>query len=934
MRPLTLTLSAFGPYADAQTIELSQLGAQGLFLVTGDTGAGKTTIFDGISFALFGELSGDQRKPDMMRSDFALPEQETYVLLRFEHRGQIHTVRRAPQYNRPKRRGNGMTLHPAEVCYTQPDGTIYEKATEANAALQELLGMDKNQFRQVAMVAQGQFTKLLNAPGKERAAVLREIFGTEECRNLQEKLREQATQAKRATENETTQLKLEFKMLELVPETEETHALQQLIQSETAVYQCEEIVALLQKVCAADKALADQLEAQRLAAKAQTERLAQRLNAAKQAEEKARKYAEQQHVLQELQALQPARKAAFDALSEKETAQTALQLQQKEAEKALPRYQTREAQRNEYAACGKRLKTLAQQGDTATAEAKRLQTLLNELTAAAKTAPELELEQQRYTASQAAIEKSLVRMQSVRQQGLQLRNLQLAEKQAQEDYIAAETAHTEAQAKYAAAETAFWRNQAGLLAAELQPEAPCPVCGSLHHPAPSTPHPNAPTRDALDTQKAETEAANAQRSTAANQAAQAVAQMQAAEQHYRQQAELALQECGEVLPPQSKIRTLGETLKARQAALEQEHTQNKTASKAITEKLAAAKAAQQKMEACQQSIQAQTETLQTNAQQQAECTAQQVALRALLESEANQLPHQSKAEAEAALAAIQAQSAALHAQIVAGKQAWQQNTEALAAAQSLLQERKAQAEAAEKDKADLQTLATQHATADAAQTQAQEQAKVLHSRLSANSKACANIQATSARFAKATKHAQTAETLSRTANGTMGGTTGRCQFEQFVLAAYFETAVAAANLRLHAMTEGQYQLLCHGNAKSRGESMLDLDVLDHYTGKVRSVSSLSGGETFQAALSLSLGLSDAISRHSGGVQIDTLFVDEGFGTLDDASLEQALHTLMGLAGDNRLVGIISHVSTLRNRIEKQILITKTNNGSEMRLQML
>ena len=175
--------------------------------------------------------------------------------------------------------------------------------------------------------------------------------------------------------------------------------------------------------------------------------------------------------------------------------------------------------------------------------------------------------------------------------------------------------------------------------------------------------------------------------------------------------------------------------------------------------------------------------------------------------------------------------------------------------------------------------------------------------------------------------------LNRTANGTLTGGLGRKQFEQYVLTAHFENAVAAANRRFSRMTDGQFELLCHNRAEGRGQSTLDLDVLDNYTGKVRSVRSLSGGESFKAALCLALGLSDVIQSYAGGVQIDAMFIDEGFGTLDAQSMEKALEALQGLTESRRLVGIISHVAELRERIDKQLVVRKTTRGSSIEMRV-
>ena len=236
MRPLQLHLSAFGPYAGEERLELEKLGSGGLFLITGDTGAGKTTLFDAISYALFGQLSGGVRGLDTVRSDYAAPDRETFVELTFRHRGKEYTVRRTPQYQRPKKRGEGQVVQPATALFLAPGRPPVEKVGEVDAAVREQLGMDGDQFRQIAMIAQGQFTELLNAPGERRSAVLRQIFGTAGCRAVQDKLRAAAGEAARDAEQKTAALRQALEGFKLPQEGETARQLGERLKDEAAVW--------------------------------------------------------------------------------------------------------------------------------------------------------------------------------------------------------------------------------------------------------------------------------------------------------------------------------------------------------------------------------------------------------------------------------------------------------------------------------------------------------------------------------------------------------------------------------------------------------------------------------------------------------------------------------------------------------------------------
>ena len=881
MRPLELKLAAFGPYAGEEHIDLRPLGRGGLFLVTGDTGAGKTTLFDAVSYALFGQLSGGVRGVDTVRSDYADPALETSVELCFEHRGRQYTVRRSPQYRRPKKRGEGDTLHPAAVAFTPPEGPVLEKIQEADEAIRALLGMDGEQFRQIAMIAQGQFTELLNAPGERRSGVLRQIFGTGACRELQEKLRAAAASCARATEQSDAALRQYFASLK-APAGEEAR-LAELLEDQAAVYRCGEILERMEELCAADETAQAQLRRNAAALDGEVEACAARLEQARQAaqmQQQAQRQAAAVAALEAQQEQQAERHAALAGLAQESEA---LAGQIRGLKEALPAYARREAQRaakkaleERLGGAGARAEALKSRQGEEQARAVRLEQEAGEGAAAALAAQKAQSEAERLAAA-------LAQVKAAAALGRELRERQEQARAAKEGFLQAQKACDEAAAAHGGAERRFWQSQAGLLAAELRDGAPCPVCGSAQHPQPAQPVKGAPDKKELDRLKAGWEAARACREKAA--AASSAAQAQQASDAARERA-AAGQQAAEELP---RCRQLAQQLAAR---LEEENA----ALSRLREELAQAAGREEEAGAA--------------------------------------LPFAGEAEARAALARLEQQKQQLDQRAKRGEELWQNYQRELENARGLLAQRTADLRrlgAAVQNAAALEAkLAEQKALREAVQGRWRQ----LTARLEANREAVKAIRAEAQRGEKARHAAELADRLARTAGGTLTGGLGKRQFEQYVLAAYFESAVQAANGRLAGMTGGQYELLCRGRADGRGQSALDLDVLDNYTGKVRSVKSLSGGETFQAALALALGLSDAISQFAGGVRADTLFVDEGFGTLDEDSLEKAIATLHGLAAGERLVGIISHVPQLRGRIEKQVVVTKTPCGSHMELREL
>ncbi|WP_418666433.1 AAA family ATPase [Allofournierella sp.] len=930
MRPLELKVAAFGPYAGEECLDLRRLGRGGLFLVTGDTGAGKTTLFDAVSYALFGQLSGGVRGVDTVRSDYADPALETYVELRFEHRGKEYAVWRSPQYRRPKKRGEGETVHPAAVAFTPPEGPVLERIQEADEAIRALLGMDGEQFRQIAMIAQGQFTELLNAPGEKRSGVLRQIFGTGACRELQEKLRAAAASCARATEQSDAALRQYFAGLK-APAGEEAR-LAELLADEGAVYRWREVLELMEELCADDEAAQAQLRQSIAVLDAEVEGCAARLEQARQAARLRQQAQRQQAALAALEAQQEPQAQRHAALAGLTEESEALAGQIRTAKEALPAYARREEQRAakktleaELGAAQTRAGEYKRRQEAEQARALRLEQTASEGAAAALAAEKAGGEAQRLAAA-------LAQVRTAAALGRQLRERQERARAAGEAFLKAQQACDEAAAAHDEAERQFWQGQAGLLAAELRPGSPCPVCGSTLHPSPARQVGGAPDREKLDKLKAHWEAARLAREQAAAASGAAQAAQRAAQENFVERANAALESCG--LPGEHTApRLAAVALKEAGGALQAQAAEAQAASAAAQKQAAEGQRAAAALVSCRQLA------AQLAAQLEEENAAlgrlrEELAQKAGREEEAGAaLPFAGEAEARAALKKLEQQKEQTDLRAKQGEEQWQNYLRELENARGLLAQRTADLErlGAVPESAALEAkLEEQKALREAVQGRWRQ----LTARLEANREAVKAIRAEAQKGEKARHAAELADRLARTAGGTLTGGLGKRQFEQYVLAAYFESAVQAANGRLAGMTGGQYELLCRGRADGRGQSALDLDVLDNYTGKVRSVKSLSGGETFQAALALALGLSDAIGQFAGGVQADTLFVDEGFGTLDEDSLEKAIATLHGLAAGERLVGIISHVPQLRGRIEKQVVVTRTPCGSHMELREL
>ena len=926
MRPLRLTLSAFGPYAAQTTLDLEKLGKGGLYLITGDTGAGKTTLFDAITYALYDHSSSGIREGSMLRCKYADDKTPTFVELEFEVHGVRYTVRRNPEYQRPKARGEGMTTEKADATLTYPDDRPpVTKAKDVTAAVQEIIGLDYNQFSQIVLIAQGQFTKLLNASTEERSRIFRKLFRTQRYAQLQERLQAEASALNQQRTAQTAKLDSLLGGLQFSPEDPDAEALRALCAQTVP----ETALALLDALTARQAAALEEAGTALQATEAQLDTVQQQLGAAAQAQRLAQQLAARQAELAAAKPALDAARAEADRHAGDAAQLDALTVQVTQAQSALAAYDALDA------LC--RQQTEARDAARlAAAQAHKRRTQLDSLNAALAAA-ETEL------AALANADTRLLALQNrsaqLTQRGEALAKLEqrLADCQrqakaahkAQENYRAAAAAQDEARARRDALERAFLDAQAGLLAESLTEGAPCPVCGSTHHPARALlPH-TAPTQAQVEAARQAAAEADRQAQNASAAAQSALAAANEAKTSLRRDAETLLPE--RFTTPEGTVpltfalmtNVLAEENTALQAA--------QTDCKAQCQQAEADCRRKAQLEADRQAKTRQRPALEQAAAEADRSAAAQNASADALEGQIAErraaLPYSRRADAQAALDKLEADRSTLRTGMDTAQRKLKQAEQTVAAAEAAVEALTAQQTAAQKElpARSAEELTAQQTELTAARETLRSREKQLSAQLLPNRKTAAQYRAAAEARQTLESRWQWVSALAATAGGTLTSKQ-KIKLEAYIQMNYLDRILRYANTRLMQMTAGQYELERIGAENQRSQSGLDLGVIDHYNGTRRSVKTLSGGESFKASLALALGLSDEVQSSAGGIRLDTLFLDEGFGSLDEESLELAIRVLSGLTEGDRLVGIISHVGALKDRIDRQVVVHKARTG--------
>ena len=874
MKPLKLILSAFGPYANETVIDFTRFGEDGIFLIAGDTGAGKTTIFDAISFALYGEASGgkERRRSKSFRSDYASPRTETWVELTFRHKAETWRIRRIPEYERPKKTGEGTTTQSANATLTHVDtGEIIEGVNEVKAKIDELLGLTQDQFTQTVMIAQGDFLKILNASSDDRKTLFQKLFNTSVYADLQWKLKDMNGHCIKEKDRLEQQITIAAGKIDPEPDFAERD---NIAFYRTDAKYADQLLECLAHLIDDERAAGALASQEKTAATEQSEAIIKAIaegsavNADFDVMEKAKNdlamLLDKQSDMDDLaDRLNKARKAqglsADEALLSKNTAD--IQQQQKDlkgatqaltfAEQTLPEAKARQAEAESH----------AKEADDLLANARQLSDCIPVLK---------DLEAQR---------KALDRQ----------KRLMAKLKQASD----------QADHAYTAAKEGYYRSQAGLLAVELEEGKPCPVCGALSHPQPAQLTGESVTREEME----EADRCHRKAADALHEADNALTTLQAQlNKDSDRLRETNIQQGETEQQLKQRIGDLEAQAKQLRSAIDERRKVCANLMTQIEKSRTTVEEGQKRLASLLQTagqLKAQFRDHLTEAGFEDERAYR---LAKLPESTLNDIDRQLKEYGE--------QKASLTDQVAGLRE-----------------------KLAGKEKIDLSGLKQQQQDWKASKETAETREAALTKKLALHEDALKEIRDARRLQKRREEHWAVVRDLYNCCAGITGGNRrAKLTFEAYVQQYHFKQVVAAANKRLTVLTDGLFTLRCKEEARDRvHQSGLDLDVLDRGTGQWRDVSTLSGGESFLASLALALGLSDVVQAQSGAIRMEAMFIDEGFGTLDDNALRNSLQVLADLADGKRLIGIISHVHDLEERIEKQIVVSKTLKGSKIDL---
>ena len=924
MKPLKLTMSAFGSYAGKNVIDFTGQ-QQGIFLITGDTGAGKTTIFDAITYALYNQTSGGERNGNMMRSQYAQPETETYVELEFLYRGQTYRVRRNPDYKITKTLKNGKIREqkvPHSVELTLPDGTVFtEKKNATDAKIIEILGLTADQFSQIVMIAQGDFLKLLYTKSDERKMIFSKLFRTDIYWKIQENLRRKSMEMdERIQENDRA---FEQEKSRIIPLTESEEL------------PLDELVERLRE------RLKDALKEQNLR-RANVEELNKKIT----------KYEEINKLFVSLEKIR----------------QTGKELEARQAESKERRQQIENARKADKVLVAEQQNLRQQQEveQSAQAIAKMTETLANdqEMFESLKTQlQEVEAIKKREAADlqkkMLALEQSFPSyeaLQNARSEEQQAKKVwedlgktseesfhkkeagiaALKEQQKQQEQVVEQTKKNWEQTSLSASESAkhyehmyeaFLKEQAGILAENLSAGCPCPVCGSTVHPDPAKLSDHAVT-------ELEVEQAKKTRAAAEEKRDMAYAAFEAEKTEKQKLAQAVEKEEADFV--------LAQTIaKQQRKEAEQNYVSLQKIAEQIREKLVYPSLAEAKKQyaAMQKALEAAEQEIERKRQKVSELAEAMNTLKGqkLAEEENQKTAKKLAAKTEKEYAKLLEKSGFVseetyHLAILPERSRSKLEREEKEYESQCLRQQSEQKllekQVSGKTYTDTTELNEQLKAEKQALKEAEKTYMELHTAYENDRSVLQNCAVYLEKGKKLESEDQVIKSLSKTANGRLSGS-AKIDFETYIQRQYFKQIIHEANKRLLTMSNHQFilKLKEEANTGRKTNEGLDLSVYSLVTDSERDVKTLSGGESFLAALAMALGLSDIVERSAGAIHPDMMFIDEGFGSLDAQSRQQAIEVLAELAGDSRMVGIISHVTELKEQIDRKLVVSRTDKGS-------
>lgn len=907
MRPLKITMSAFGPYAGEVTLDMQKLGKSGIYLITGDTGAGKTTIFDAISYALYGEASGNYRENTTLRSKYASADTPTFVELEFEYNNEIYKINRNPEYPRPNKRGEGFTKQSANAELVMPDGSVITKIKDVSAKVEEIIGINKNQFSQIAMIAQGDFRKLLNCETNERSKIFRKIFKTEPYHNIEIKLSSLFNELKRNREKEKSGIEQYINQLKC---NENDTLSIELERAKSGDVLIEDVIKLAGEIINKDTLEYTKTQKNIESINEEIEKINSNIKLYENQEATKKAYAKASAQLEELKTKRNECEKAYKSAEAQRERLDDLTRKINLINSKMPKYDELKSLENNikertqsFEKSNNLLKLKQQEITLLEKEIDEKSKALEEVKGADLLVQKLNVQKEEINKKAEALKELKTEIDRCKTEQKNLKNAQSFAKSALDEYGALEN-------EYNQIYIAFFNEQAGIIADELKDGEPCPVCGSISHPNLARKSENSPSQ-------ADVESAQNLVKKAQEKADKARDTASALKSRFDEIAANVKSAAKKLFGTDDNV---FDDYNSNINALKKEHDCTLALLKTANEKLNLYQKLDKeipKIQEKQKSLSDEISTLNTQKASDEAFISENTKRVTSIKSE---LDFESADLAKDKLKEYTNLSSDIKNAIEKSKNAFDD----IKSKYDTQKGTKASLENALKEfkEIDLASLNEKSLKLNEYKKDVDKTAKSLYSRIESNKLLVDDISEKRDILKGYDDKYVWLKALSETANGDISGKE-KITLETFVQMTYFDSIIRKANIRLLTMSDGQYELVRRSDAETlKKNEGLALDVIDHFNGSSRSVSTLSGGESFMASLCLALGLSDEIQSSNGGIKLDTMFVDEGFGSLDGEALDRALSALTSLSQGNRLVGIISHVDALRDRIDNKIVITK------------
>lgn len=928
MRPIELKMSAFGPFAGLTTLRLDALGTDGLYLITGDTGAGKTTIFDAIIYALYGEASGNIRTTDMLRSKYANADTATFVELTFVFKDKTYIVRRNPEYLRPSKRGEGrFTKESAKAQLTMPDKEVITGLVSVNNKIIEIIGLNKNQFSQIAMLPQGEFMRLLLADTKQRIEIFREIFDTEPYLLLQDRIKKDA--------NELYRLVSDYKksMAQYVADVycdENSEYNQALINIKNdSQMSIKEILDIIDKIIAQDESCADEYDKAIISIDKGIDQLNSKLTIAIQTERIKDDYKSALTQLNNLTEKYENVYSIYKAECEKDSERNELSLNIEKSSEKLESYELLEKYKKDY---GKKLDKINNITQDIHEDTNSLNECIKQIDNCKKEAEilkntELEIEKLNSKISDIIKKKEAVEyLKDVFER--KIKAVSQAD-EAKDRYMSAFAAYEEANNRYLKMEKAFFNEQAGIMAAALEEGQPCPVCGSVTHPVPAVAGDDAPTEMQLKKYKIYVEDKSKECSELSSQSGLLSGQAESMNNMFFSSIVNFNTQWKEALDNSRDDETIRVDIIQLLADLGKILDEAMLEKKNADENISKYNNLIKMLSDYDKKVEQLKDNINKSKNELAILSTQNENMQKQISQLEKELGNKDIMQAKKLINDMKLKKVQLDKAYEAAKKQYDEYTINIKTLKNRISDLQKQISHTDKQKTpdiDIPMYEKQLEDMKKERLKLREKKNIVDIRIANNEKVYKSIERVNEKSEKSEKHYSWLRTLSDTVNGSLSGKS-RIKLETYVQMSFFDRIIMRANTRFMRLTDGQYELKRSDSKDNyKNQTGLELDIIDHYNGTIRSVKSLSGGEAFEASLSMALGMSDEIQSRSGGIQIDTMFIDEGFGSLDDESLSQAVKVLNSLSSSDRLIGIISHVSVLKDRIDKQIVVSKGKTG--------